>query len=101
MNAKLLKGSQWKDVLYNFIVVTGIKSEWVAPGPHPERQEVGADVTDPDRLGQAVLHDRHLLGRALGAQQATTVAAVVAPSGQTELGLEIRIMDYYFNFTDM
>ena len=99
MNAKLLQGSQWKDVLYNFIVVTGIKSEWVAPRPDPERQEVGADVTDPDRLGQAVLHDRHLLGRALGAQQATAVAAVVAPSGQTELGLEIRIMDY--DFTDM
>lgn len=75
------------------MVVTGIKSEGVTPRPHPESEEVGADVAHPDGLGQAVLHDGHLLGGALGAQEAAAVAAVVAPRGQPELGLGCG--DYY------
>ena len=75
------------------VVVTGIKSEGVPPRPHPESEEVGADVAHPDGLGQAVLHDGHLLGGALGAQEAAAVATVMAPSGQPELGLGHG--DYY------
>jgi hypothetical protein len=45
-----------------------------------------ADVAHPDGLGQAVLHDGHLLCGALGAQEAAAVATVVATRGQSELG---------------
>ena len=65
-----------------------IKLERVPPGAHPEGEEVGADVADSDRLAEVVLHDGHLLVRALGAQQSSTVAAVVRAGGQPELSLE-------------
>ena len=65
-----------------------IKLERVSPSAHPEGEEVGADVADPHGLAQVVLHDRHLLGRALGAEQTTTVPAVVLAGGETELVLE-------------
>ena len=62
--------------------------ERVAPRPHPEGEQVGADITDSDGFAQVVLHDGHLLGRALGAQQPATVPAVVLPGGEAELVLE-------------
>ena len=72
-----------------------IKSEWVSPRAHAEGEEVGADVADPHGLAQVVLHDRHLLGRALGAQQPPAVPAVVPPRRQSELRLELFKYKYF------
>ena len=72
--------------------------ERVAPRPHPEGEQVGADITDSDGLAQVVLHDGHLLGRALGAQQPATVTAVVTSGRQSKLGL--KIWKIFGNFSE-
>ena len=72
--------------------------ERVAPRPHPEGEQVGADITDSDGFAQVVLHDGHLLGRALGAQQSTTVTAVVTSGRQSKLGL--KIWKIFGNFSE-
>ena len=68
--------------------IDGKLSEWITPGTYSECEKIRADIADSDGLAEVVLHDRHLLGRALGAEQAATVATVVLSGGQTELVLE-------------
>ena len=65
-----------------------IFSERIPARADTQGQQIRADVTDPDGLAEVVLHDGHLLGGALGAQQPATVPAVVLPGGEAELVLE-------------
>ena len=73
--------------IWVLIQTINIFSERIPACTNAQGQQVWADVADPDRLVEVVLHDRHLLRGALRAQQAATVPAVVLSGGEAELVL--------------